>query len=170
MDLKACIREIPDFPKKGILFYDITTLLANPKAFVYSIDALAEKVSDLKPDKILAAEARGFLFGAALSYKLGLGFIPVRKAGKLPYTTVSATYDLEYGTDTLCMHVDALDKGESILIVDDVLATGGTAAGMIKLVESCGAKVCGLAFIMELDFLHGSAKLSGHRHETLLHY
>jgi adenine phosphoribosyltransferase len=170
MDLKACIREIPDFPKKGILFYDITTLLANPKAFTYSIDALADRVSDLRPDKILAAEARGFLFGAALSYKLGVGFIPVRKHGKLPYTTVSATYDLEYGTDTLHMHVDALDKGESILIVDDVLATGGTAAGMVKLVESCGGTVCGLGFILELLFLNGAAKLSGHRVESLLTY
>lgn len=170
MDLKACIREIPDFPKKGILFYDITTLLANPKAFTYSIDALADRVSDLRPDKILAAEARGFLFGAALSYKLGVGFIPVRKHGKLPYTTVSATYELEYGTDTLHMHVDALDKGESILIVDDVLATGGTAAGMVKLVESCGGKVCGLGFILELLFLNGASKLVGHRHESLLTY
>lgn len=167
MDLRAFIRDILDF-KPGITFFDITPLLAEPQAFRYAIDAMAERYSDSRANKIVAAEARGFIFGAPLAYKLGIGFIPVRKPGKLPYKTTSVTYDLEYGTDSLCMHVDALDKGDRVLIIDDLLATGGTCNGMIKLVQGAAADIAGIGFVIELGFLDGPSKLEGIPHEYLL--
>jgi adenine phosphoribosyltransferase len=162
MDLKARLRTVQDFPKKGIAFIDITPLLAHGKAFQHAVDQLAVRFADCGASKILAAEARGFILGAALAYKMGLGFIPVRKHGKLPWTTTSVTYQLEYGTDTLCMHTDAIDKGERILIIDDVLATGGTMQGMIKLVETSGGVVAGIGLLIELSFLKGAEKLPGY--------
>ncbi|HAS90044.1 MAG TPA: adenine phosphoribosyltransferase [Desulfovibrio sp.] len=159
MNLRDYIRDIPDFPKEGIVYFDITPLLAEPKAFQYTIDQLAERFADYKIDKIAAAEARGFIFGAPLATKLGIGFVPIRKPGKLPYETISVSYDLEYGTDNLNMHIDAVAKGENVLLIDDVLATGGTAEGMVKLVEKAGGKVSAMGFIAELSFLDGKSKL-----------
>ncbi|MBI5519735.1 MAG: adenine phosphoribosyltransferase [Desulfovibrio sp.] len=167
MDLRSYIRDVLDF-KPGITFFDITPLLAEPAAFRYAIDALAERYKDAGATKILAAEARGFLFGAPLAYKMNLGFIPVRKPGKLPYKTTSVTYDLEYGTDTLQMHVDAVKPGDRILIIDDLLATGGTTGGMIQLVKDAGGDIAGIGFLIELGFLDGPSKLEGIPHEYLL--
>lgn len=167
MDLRAFIRDILDF-KPGITFFDITPLLADPMAFRYAVDALAERYKDSGANKIMAAEARGFLFGAPLAYKMGLGFVPVRKPGKLPYKTASVTYDLEYGTDSLQMHVDAVGAGDRVLIIDDLLATGGTCNGMIKLVQGTGADIAGIGFVIELGFLDGPSKLEGIPHEYLL--
>lgn len=168
MDLRKYIRDVPDFPKKGIVFFDITPLLLYPEAFAHTIDKLAERFKNSGANKILAAEARGFIFGAPLAYKLGIGFVPVRKTGKLPWTCTSVTYDLEYGTDTLCMHTDAVEKGDKVLIVDDVLATGGTMAGMIKLVETTGGTVSGIALLLELGFLDGRNKVKGYDTDCLL--
>jgi adenine phosphoribosyltransferase len=167
MDLRSYIRDVLDF-KPGITFFDITPLLAEPAAFRYAIDALAERYKDAGATKILAAEARGFLFGAPLAYKMNLGFIPVRKPGKLPYKTSTVTYDLEYGTDSLQMHVDAVKPGDRILIIDDLLATGGTTGGMIKLVKDAGGDIAGIGFLIELGFLDGPSKLEGIPHEYLL--
>lgn len=167
MDLRKYIRDVLDF-KPGITFFDITPLLAEPAAFRYVIDALAERYKDSGATKIVAAEARGFLFGAPLAYKLNIGFIPVRKPGKLPYKTTSVTYDLEYGTDSLQMHVDAVKPGDRVLIIDDLLATGGTTGGMIQLVKNAGGTVAGIGFLLELGFLDGSSKLDGIPHEYLL--
>jgi adenine phosphoribosyltransferase len=168
MDLRQYIRDVPDFPKAGIVYFDITPLLSDPSAFSYAVDALAERFAATKATKIVAAEARGFIFGAPLAYKLGIGFIPVRKPGKLPYKTTSVTYDLEYGTDTLCMHVDAIQAGDSVLIIDDLLATGGTTAGMIKLVKDNGGNIAGIGYLVELGFLDGPSKLEGIPHQYLL--
>lgn len=168
MDLRACIRDIPNYPKDGIVYFDITPLLSNPTAFRYAVDALAERFADTGANKIVAAEARGFLFGAPLAYKLGIGFVPVRKPGKLPYKTTQVTYDLEYGTDTLYMHVDAVQKEDKVLVIDDLLATGGTVGGMLQLVQNTGASVVGIGFVIELGFLDGPAKLQGIPHEYLL--
>jgi len=158
-ELKKSIRGIPDFPKKGILFYDITTLLQNPQAFRKAVDALARRFKDKKIDTVVAIESRGFIFGGALAYKLGAGFVPVRKKGKLPFKTKSASYSLEYGTDTLEMHIDAISSNKKVLIVDDLLATGGTAAAVTKLVKSFNAKIIGVAFLIDLTFLNGREKL-----------
>lgn len=158
-DLKNCIRDIPDFPKEGIIFKDITTLLQDKKALKVAIDALAEKYEGQDIDQVIGVEARGFIFGTALAYKLGTGFVPVRKKGKLPYNTKKVTYDLEYGTDTLEMHEDAVSKGSKVLIVDDLLATGGTVGAVTKLVQDQGADIIGLAFLVELGFLNGREKL-----------
>ena len=147
-DLKDIIRAIPDFPKSGILFRDITTLLSNKDAFKEAIDKLAKTYQDKKVDKVVAIDARGFIFGGAVAYKLGAGFVPVRKKGKLPWKTNSATYELEYGTDTLEMHLDAISPGENVLIVDDLLATGGTAKAVTELVEKLQGKICGIAFLI----------------------
>jgi len=147
-DLKDIIRAIPDFPKSGILFRDITTLLSNKDAFKEAIDKLAKTYQDKKVDKVVAIDARGFIFGGAVAYKLGAGFVPVRKKGKLPWKTNSATYELEYGTDTLEMHLDAISPGENVLIVDDLLATGGTAKAVTELVEKLQGKTCGIAFLI----------------------
>jgi len=168
--LSACIRDIPDFPKKGIIFKDITTLLHNKKAFKTSIDLLAKKFKGKKIDYVVSVESRGFIFGAALAYKLGAGFVPVRKKGKLPSRTKSVTYELEYGTDTLEIHDDAIKDNSRVLIVDDLLATGGTLEAVIKLVKTFSASIVGIAFLIELKFLHGRDKLKGHTVYSLIQY
>lgn len=159
MDLSTYIRDIPDWPKEGVVFKDITPLLASPDGFASAIDTLAEKYEGIGVTKVMGAEARGFIFGGALAYKLGAGFVPARKPGKLPWNTTSVEYELEYGTDSLEMHSDAIGSGDTVLIVDDVLATGGTAAAKAALVEQTGATVAGFAFLIELDFLGGRGKL-----------
>ena len=168
--LKKLIREVPDFPKKGILFYDITTLLKDKVGFATLIDALAEHYLDRKVDLIVGIEARGFIFGPALAYRLNAGFVPVRKPKKLPAETAKVTYDLEYGTDTLEIHKDAVKPGQRVVIVDDLLATGGTASACVELVKSLGGEIAGLSFAVELDFLKGRDRLAGHEVVSLLHY
>ncbi|HET9406422.1 MAG TPA: adenine phosphoribosyltransferase [Candidatus Sulfotelmatobacter sp.] len=168
--LKKLIREIPDWPKKGILFYDITTLLKDKTGFATLIDQLSEHYLNKKIDLVLGMEARGFIFGPALAYRLNAGFVPVRKPGKLPAETVKCEYALEYGTNTLEVHKDAIRKGEHVLIVDDLLATGGTAQATAKLASQLGAQIAGLAFVVELDFLNGRDKLKGYDVMSLLHY
>lgn len=168
--LKKLIREVPDFPKPGILFYDVTTLLKDKLGFARLIDALTERFLNKDIDLILGIEARGFIFGPALAYRLNAGFIPVRKPKKLPSETVRVTYDLEYGQDTLEMHKDAIRPGQRIVIVDDLLATGGTAQATAKLAKSLGADICGLGFVVELDFLKGRDKLKEYDVVSLLHY
>jgi adenine phosphoribosyltransferase len=158
-NLKTYIRDIPDFPKKGIIFKDITTLLSDKDAFKEAIDVFIGRYKGKKIDKIVAADARGFIFGGALAYELGTGFVPVRKKGKLPYKAISADYELEYGTDTLYAHEDCIVPGERVLIVDDLLATGGTAKAICELVKRLGGEVVELAFLIELDFLSGRSKL-----------
>jgi adenine phosphoribosyltransferase len=168
--LKKLIREVPDFPKKGILFYDITTLLKDNLGFATLIDALAEYYLPQKVDLVLGIEARGFIFGPALAYRLNAGFVPVRKPGKLPSVTVKAEYELEYGSNTLEIHKDAIEKGQRVIIVDDLLATGGTAEATAKLATSLGAQIAGLGFVVELDFLSGRKKLQSYDVLSLLHY
>jgi len=160
--IKSYIRDIPDFPKKGIIFKDITTLIKDRHAFKRVVDEIAEKFKNKKIDFVLSVEARGFIFGAAVAYKLGAGIVPVRKRGKLPYKTHSVTYDLEYGKDTLEIHQDAFRKGTRILIVDDLLATGGTTQAVVELVEKMGGKVAGIAFVVELVPLKGREKIKGY--------
>jgi len=169
-DLKTLIREVPDFPKKGILFYDITTLLKDNTGFRGVIDGLKDHYRDAKVDVVLGIEARGFIFAPALAYALGAGFVPVRKPKKLPAECVSVTYDLEYGTDSLEMHKDAIGQGHRVLIVDDLLATGGTAAAAARMVKEAGGIVAGLGFVVELTFLSGRAKLDGLDVFSLLQY
>jgi len=168
--LKKLIREIPDFPKKGILFYDITTLLKDKLGFATLVDALSEHYLKKDIDLILGMEARGFIFGPALAYRLNAGFVPVRKPGKLPAETAKVSYDLEYGSNTLEIHKDAIEKGQRVIIVDDLLATGGTAAATVQLAKSLGGDVCGLGFVVELDFLNGRDKLQDCDVFSLLHY
>ncbi len=168
--IKRHIRDIPDFPKPGILFKDITPLLRDAGAFHEVTTMLGEQVSRLRPDVIVAIESRGFLFGAPLAARLGLGLIPVRKPGKLPYKTRRVEYALEYGTDTLEMHDDALHSGMRVLVVDDVLATGGTAAATARLVQETGAEVVACAFVIELGFLSGRDKLAPTLVESLIRY
>jgi adenine phosphoribosyltransferase len=168
--LKKTIREVPDFPKEGILFYDITTLLKDPEALAASMDALSERYTGKDIDAVLAIEARGYIFGATLAYRLGAGFIPVRKPGKLPAETIQETYALEYGTDTIEMHADAVEKGHKILVVDDLLATGGTAAAACQLVEKAGGEVLECCFLIELSFLKGREKLGSRKVFSLLQY
>ena len=168
--LKKLIREIPDFPKPGILFYDITTLLKDKVGFATLIDQLAEHYLDKKIDLVLGMEARGFIFGPALAYRLNAGFVPVRKPGKLPAAVTSVSYELEYGKNTLEIHKDAIQKGQRVIIVDDLLATGGTAEATTKLAASAGAEICGLGFVVELDFLNGRDKLKGYDVLSLLRY
>jgi adenine phosphoribosyltransferase len=168
--LKKLIREVPDFPKKGILFYDITTLLKDKLGFATLIDQLSEYYLPRRVDLVLGIEARGFIFGPALAYRLNAGFVPVRKPGKLPSTTARAEYELEYGSNALEIHKDAVEKGQHVIIVDDLLATGGTAEATAKLASSLGAKIAGLAFVVELDFLKGRDKLKGYDVLSLLHY
>jgi adenine phosphoribosyltransferase len=168
--LKKLIREVPDFPKPGILFYDITTLLKDKTGFATLIDALSENYLEKKIDLVLGIEARGFIFGPALAYRLNAGFVPVRKPKKLPAETAKWTYDLEYGTDTLEIHKDAIHPGARVIIVDDLLATGGTASACVNLAQSLEADIAGLGFVVELDFLKGREKLKGHEVFSLLHY
>ena len=170
MDLKALICDIPDFPKPGILFRDITTLLSDPAGLRYSIDTLASKIEDWQPEYIVGMESRGFIFGAALAYKLGIGFIPIRKPGKLPAAVWSVEYALEYGTDKLEIHQDAAPPGSRIAIVDDLIATGGTAAATAKLVREIGGDLVGCAFLIELDALDGRSHLPDVPIISLVHY
>jgi len=169
-DLKKVIRSIPDFPKKGILFRDITTLLQNGPQFRHAIDTLAKHFQGKKIDKVVAVESRGFIIASPLAYKLKAGFIPVRKKGKLPHKTIETTYDLEYGTDTLQMHADAFQPGSNVLIVDDLLATGGTAKATIDLVEKLKGKVVGICFLIELSDLKGREKLKGYKVLSIIKY
>jgi adenine phosphoribosyltransferase len=155
------LRDVPDFPQPGIVFKDLTPLLADVDAFRFTVDAIADHAAGLTLDKVVGIEARGFIFAAAVAYRLGAGFVPVRKPGKLPWQTVTETYELEYGTDSLDIHDDAVSEGETVLIIDDVLATGGTAAASCALVEQVGGTIAGLAFVLELGFLDGRAKLPG---------
>jgi len=168
--LKKLIREVPDFPVKGVLFYDITTLLKDRLGFATLIDALSEYYLDKKPHLVLGIEARGFIFGPALAYRLNAGFVPVRKPGKLPAQTARWDYELEYGKNTLEIHRDAIQPGQRVIIVDDLLATGGTAGATVQLAKSLGAQIAGLAFVVELDFLKGRDKLQGYDVFSLLHY
>jgi adenine phosphoribosyltransferase len=168
--LKKLIREVPDFPKPGILFYDITTLLKDKLGFATLIDALAEHYIDQEVDLILGMEARGFIFGPALAYRLNAGFVPVRKPGKLPAATVRHDYALEYGSNTLEIHKDAIQPGQRVIIADDLLATGGTAEATTKLASSLGGEIVGLGFVVELDFLNGRDKLKPYDVFSLLHY
>ncbi len=168
--LKAAIRDVPDFPKPGVVFKDITTLLRDPVLFRRSIDLLVAACGDRPVDKVVAIESRGFLFGGAVAHQLGAGFVPVRKPGKLPCKTVEASYELEYGTDTVEMHEDALTVGDRVLIVDDVIATGGTARAAGELTERLGATVSAFVFLLELTFLAGREKLVGHDIVSLIRY
>jgi adenine phosphoribosyltransferase len=169
-DLKTLIRSVPDFPKKGILFYDITTLLKDKRALKVVIDSFAKPYLDKAIDIVAGVESRGFIFAPALAYQLGAGFVPVRKQGKLPAATLNARYDLEYGQDTLEIHRDAIEKGQRVLLVDDLLATGGTAAAVIQLISQLGGHVVGAAFLVELEFLHGRKRLNGYDVYSLLQY
>jgi len=169
-DLRAKIREVPDFPKPGILFYDITTLLREPDAFAAVIDRMADAVAGEQIDLVVGMESRGFIFAAPLAIKLGAGFVPVRKLGKLPAETIEVEYALEYGTATLEIHRDAIQPGQRVLIVDDLLATGGTVMGTMELVRRLGGEIAGLSFMVELTALNGRERLAGHRIHTLLTY
>lgn len=168
--LKSLIRNVPDFPKPGILFYDITTLLADGDGLRQSIDALADPYQDQAIDLVVGIESRGFIFGTAVADRLGVGFVPVRKPGKLPSTTVRVEYELEYGTDALEMHDDAVRKGQRVLVVDDLLATGGTAKAVVDLLTGRGAVLHALAFLIELEFLPGREKLEGQTIHSVLRY
>jgi adenine phosphoribosyltransferase len=170
IDLKTYIRNIPDFPKPGILFRDITTLLKDKNAFRQAVDTLASKYKNKKIDVVVAVEARGFILGGAIAHKLGAGFVPVRKKGKLPAKANSVTYDLEYGTDTLEMHHDAIKPNDRVLIVDDLLATGGTVKAVIDLVRQLQGKIIGIAFLIELTDLKGIDKLKNHPVYSLLKF
>jgi adenine phosphoribosyltransferase len=169
-ELAKLIRDVPDFPIPGILFRDITTLLKDGPAFRKSIDALTESVRGLNPTKVVAIESRGFIFGAPIAINLGVGFVPVRKLGKLPAETITSEYELEYGTNTVEMHRDAISQGERVVIVDDLLATGGTTRATIELVEQLGGEVTALVFLIELTDLGGREYLEGYNIITLIHY
>ena len=168
--LKNHIRHVPDFPKPGILFYDVTTLLKDPEGFKLAIDAMSQPYQDLGITLVVGIESRGFILGAAVADRIGAGFVPVRKLGKLPAATIRASYQLEYGTDSLEMHRDAIDRGQKVLIVDDLLATGGTARATVDLVRQLGGDVAGVAFLIELVELNGRAKLTGEKVRAVLQY
>ncbi|HQQ06900.1 MAG TPA: adenine phosphoribosyltransferase [Candidatus Omnitrophota bacterium] len=168
--LERSIRSIPDFPKPGILFRDITTLLKDPQAFKLAVDEIVKEYRGQKIEKVVGVESRGFILGAAVAYELGAGFVPARKKGKLPCKARSVTYSLEYGTDTLEIHEDALKPDERVLIVDDLIATGGTVGGVIDLVEQFRAKIIGIAFVIELVDLHGKDKLKGYPFSSLIKF
>lgn len=170
MDLKDTIRTIPDYPEKGILFRDITTLLKDPNALCQAVDELQQKLEGLEFDLILGPESRGFIFSMPIAYNMKKGFVPVRKKGKLPAEVVQQEYTLEYGSSVIEMHVDAVQKGQKVVIVDDLLATGGTAKAMIEMLEKIGAEVVSLNFLIELDGLGGRELLDGYKVESLLHY
>ena len=169
-NLKNLIRDIPDFPKKGIIFKDITTLLKDGPSFREAVDRLASMISGKKIDLVVSVEARGFILGSALAYKIGAGMVPVRKKGKLPHKTYEVTYDLEYGQDTLAIHEDAVKPGDKVLIVDDLLATGGTTAATIKLVEKLKGEIVDILFLIELTFLKGRDKIKGYPVFSLVKY
>jgi adenine phosphoribosyltransferase len=168
--LKSLIREVPDFPKPGINFYDITTLLKHPEGLRGTVDALCDEFRDEKVDTVIGIEARGFIFAPAMAYHLGAGFVPARKPGKLPSECASISYDLEYGQDALQIHRDAVGSGHRVIIADDLLATGGTASAVVKLVEQLGGEVVGLVFVVELEFLPGRKRLEGYDVRSLIKY
>ena len=170
MDLKQYIRDVPDFPKQGILFKDITTLLKEPEPFQYAIDTIFDKYRDKKIDKVVSVEARGYIFGGALAYKLNCGFVPVRKPGKLPSQTIAMDYTLEYGTNTIEIHKDALKPDERVLVFDDLLATGGTVEATCQLIEKLGARIICCVFLIDLTFLKGSEKLKKYEVFSLIEY
>lgn len=169
-ELRAKIREIPDFPKPGILFYDITTLLKDPVAYRAAIDAMLAPYAGKAIDLVVGMESRGFIFSAPMAYQLGAGFVPVRKLGKLPSETISVEYALEYGSNTLEVHRDAIQPGQKVLIVDDLLATGGTVNGTVELVQRLKGEIAGLAFLVELGFLKGRDRLAGHTVSSVITY
>ena len=170
MDLKTKIRDVPDFPKPGIIFKDITTLLQDADALRYSIDLLAKQYRNQNIDKIVGIEARGFIFGAPLAYAINAGFVIIRKPGKLPYKTIKQSYELEYGTDEIEIHEDAIKPGERILLADDLLATGGTMAAATELINKIGGKIVGISFLIELSFLNGRKKLNGYDIHSIIEY
>jgi adenine phosphoribosyltransferase len=172
MDIKALIRNVPDYPIKGIMFKDITTLIKDPAGFAYTIDRFIEKYKDAGLNKIAGIESRGFIFGAVLAYRLNIGFVPIRKKGKLPAETIGHDYELEYGTDRIEIHTDAVEPGEKVLVVDDLIATGGTAIAAITLIEKMGGQVVSTCFVIDLPFLGGSDKIkkSGHDFYTLCEF
>ena len=170
IDLKQMIRSVPDFPKPGINFFDITTLLKEPAGLKATIEALSAPYADARIDAVVGIESRGFILGSAVAQQLGAGFIPVRKPGKLPAKAIKEVYELEYGKDAIEIHADAIDKGQRVLIVDDVLATGGTAAATTRLVKHVGGQLHGLAFLIELTFLNGKSKLTGEKVFSVLQY
>jgi adenine phosphoribosyltransferase len=169
-NLKRLIREVPDYPKPGILFYDITTLLKDAGGLKSVIEGLTESAKSLDVEQVVGIEARGFIFGPCIAQALGVGFVPIRKPKKLPAKFETVTYDLEYGSDSIAVHSDAIEPGRRVLIVDDLLATGGTAAAAVQLVQKLGGEVAGLSFVIELDFLNGRARLPGLRIDSLVHY
>ena len=169
-DLKSLVRSVPDFPKEGIVFRDITTLLKDPKGLAKAVEEMAAPFEGDRVDMVVAVESRGFIFGAPIAGKLGVGFVPVRKPGKLPAETLSETYELEYGTDTIEIHKDAIQPGTRVLLVDDLLATGGTMAACARLVEKLGGEIVGISFLIDLAFLNGRSKLNGYRIESLIQY
>ncbi len=170
MDLKKIIRDVHDFPKEGIVFKDITTILQNPEALVSSVDQFEEALEGVEFDYIVGPESRGFIFGVPLAYNMKKGFLPVRKAGKLPYKTRSKEYDLEYGSAVIEMHIDAIKPGDKVAIVDDLLATGGTSRAMIELIEELGGEVVKMVYLIELDFLNGREKLEGYDVVSIINY
>jgi adenine phosphoribosyltransferase len=170
MELASLIRDVPDFPIEGIMFKDITTLIRDEDAFREVIDWMADQYANSQIDRVAAIEARGYIFGAPLAYKLGAGFVPIRKPGKLPAKIVSESYELEYGINTLEIHEDGIEPGQRVLVVDDLLATGGSARAAVNLVERLGGTIVGVAFLVELDFLHGRGKLEGYDVLSLIHY
>jgi len=170
MDLAKMIRDVPDFPVKGILFKDITTLIQDPAAFKEAIDLMGAAYKGKKIDVVAAIESRGFIFGAPLAYNLGAGFVPVRKPNKLPADTISASYTLEYGTNTLELHKDAVKHGQRVLLVDDLLATGGSAKAAASLIEQLGGKVVGIVFLIDLTFLHGIEKLKDYKVKSIIQF
>lgn len=170
MDLAKMIRDVPDFPKEGIIFKDITTLIKDPEAFKEAVDILADHYAGRQVDLVAAVEARGYIFGAPIALKLGAGFIPVRKVGKLPAETLREEYELEYGADAVEMHKDAIQPGQKVLIVDDLIATGGSAQATARLVERLGGEVVGIAFLIELTFLHGVDRLKKYDVYTVIEY
>jgi adenine phosphoribosyltransferase len=170
IDLKQFIRDIPDWPKKGILFRDITPLLKNPQAFSTAVDALCAGFNQAQVEYVAAVEARGFIFGSAVAQKLGAGFVPIRKKGKLPWQTESISYDLEYGVDTLEVHRDSVFRGAKVLMVDDLLATGGTMAAACRLIEKIGGQVVGITFLIELVGLEGRKKIAGYEVRSVISY
>lgn len=170
MELAGLIRDVPDFPIEGILFKDITTLIRNGDAFREVIDWMVDLYAGSNIDTVVAIEARGYIFGAPLAYHLGAGFVPIRKPGKLPAQTISESYELEYGTNSLEMHEDGIEPGQRVLVIDDLLATGGSARAAVNLVDRLGGEIIGVAFLIELDFLNGREKLEGYDVQSLIHY
>ncbi|MBU1108292.1 MAG: adenine phosphoribosyltransferase [Candidatus Riflebacteria bacterium] len=170
MDLKSYIRDVPDFPKPGIIFKDITPLLGDPQAFAAMIDAFADKYTNSGITRVCGIESRGFIIGAALALRLNVGFVPIRKAGKLPYKKIRREYSLEYGTDAIEIHADSVAQGEKVLLIDDLIATGGTAEAAVALLQDVGAEIAGIAFVVELEFLKGREKFDQSKYFALLKY